>query len=140
MPQEIRTDENGFCIDGSRPENNLRNAIASFLHAFSPNCVVCNRETVMGLSDKNKNAFQVGHIVPGGKNRMGWIAGNLATMCRGCNSKIGDENVTNRIPFFKNANGIPAVWPTNKEMKEMFPAAIDENDEFDIVCDEILAM
>lgn len=134
----IRKDENGFAAEGSRPENILRNAIAMFLFTFSPNCVVCNRLTVMGLSDANKNAFQVGHIVPGGKKRMGWIAGNLATMCRSCNSRIGDIDLSSRIPDFKNANGIPATWPTNSEMKEMFPSEFVCDDEFDAICADIL--
>lgn len=134
----MRIDENGFAAEGSRPENILRNAIAEFLHSFSPNCVVCNRLTIVGLSDKHKNAFQVGHIVPGGKNRMGWIAGNLATMCRSCNSRIGDTNLSDRIPAFKNAKGIPAVWPTNSELKAMFPPAVNEDDEFDAICIDIL--
>ena len=94
----------------------------------------------MGLSDKAHNAFQIGHIVPGGKNRMGWIAGNLATMCRACNSFIGDTDCTPFIPRFKNVNGIPLSWPTNSELKEMFPAIVENGAAESIaICEEIFS-
>jgi len=136
----MQKDQNGFAIGNSRPENVLRNAIAAFLFTFSSRCVVCNKETVRGLSDTAHNAFQVGHIVPGGTKRNGWIAGNLATMCRSCNSFIGDTDCTSFLPRFKNVAGIAMVWPTNNELKAMFPMiANNDSAESISICEEIFA-
>lgn len=127
-----------FATFGSRPNNILRNAIAAFLFAFSPNCVVCNKETEMGLSSKCHNAFQIGHIIPGGTKRLGWFAGNLATMCRECNEYIGDRDCTPFIPLFKNAAGIPAIWPANNALiAEFGNVANNGSGESTTICKEI---
>lgn len=113
MTTTLRTDSNGFAIDGSRPDNITREAIAQFLYRYSGGrCVVCARMTVRGGDARKGTTFQVGHIVPGGKARKGWLAGNLATMCRRCNDRIGDRDVTPLIPSFRMREGIPAAWPT----------------------------
>lgn len=134
----VKVNAQGHATEGSRPTNSVRNALAAFLHFYSPQCVVCAKVTVIGLADSMHNAFQVGHIVPGGPKRMGWVAGNLATMCRACNNYIGDRDVTEFIPRFKNAEGIPSEWPSNKVLLEMFPVQQEEGAEESIrICEEI---
>jgi len=136
--QSIQTDSNGFASEGSRPDNVTREAIAQFLARYSNGrCVVCGLHTVRGGDARKGSTFQVGHITPGGKARKGWLAGNLATMCRRCNDRIGDRNVTALIPSFRYAQGIPTAWPTRAAM--VAAMVVTEGDNDDALRDEALA-
>lgn len=57
---------------------------------------------------------EVCHIVPGGRERKGWIAGNLAIGCRECNELDGGNLV--EFNSIKRADLIQMTWPERTEL------------------------
>jgi len=75
--------------------------------ASAGRCVVC--EQPITRIQGEPNSIEIGHLIPAraypsGKSRSGYVAGNLAAMCRSCNSAASD------FPWDKHLDMIRCDW------------------------------
>ena len=105
-------DANGYAAVGADPGGSPRAMLGQFLWEYANGkCVVCGEATRRGASPREWDRAEAGHIVPAGPKRSGYVPGNLANMCRACNSAIGDRDLTEYVGRFVYPDGIPTVWP-----------------------------
>ncbi len=114
LARTMPRDAAGFAGENtlSRPGSARWEAFTTFILDYCERvCVVCGENA----------ATVLGHIVPAGKNRRGYNAGNIAGMCVACNSSecIGDNDMTEAIPFFANPLGIPTAYPSFGSARKM---------------------
>lgn len=116
----IPRDADGNAAIGSRLPGNVRSAFADFIFSFSDyRCVVCGQDVIVGAEPNDPKRAELGHLVPGGPKRLGYVPGNIACECRACNAAGHNIDQSKWIHLFAIPEGIPTEWPTNRELLAM---------------------
>jgi len=100
----------------SRPEGNVRPGISQWILDYSNGlCAFCGEAS---------DALEIGHIVSGGNGntRVGWVAGNLGSVCRTCNLVDSDNGFVVAFETIMRPDLIPTVWPKRCEWAGMTDA------------------
>lgn len=101
-------------VKAARPHSDIRTALAKFLWEYANGiCVFCDTP----VSPDGSNMC---HIVSSGgpKVRRGYVAGNLANGCKGCNDRHALE-FPHYVPLseVKRPELVPVVWPLDKVLR-----------------------
>lgn len=94
---------------GSRPNTDPRSGLFAFLKDYANGiCAFC------GQADENGEAC---HIVSGGKNRRGYVPGNLGYGCRACNEIDAEYGEIVSFESIRRPDLIPTEWPGMPELR-----------------------
>jgi hypothetical protein len=118
-----RADELIRATRDRRGGSTLKN-LRAYLHAYAQGlCVVCEQPTI--LAQGEDNSAEIGHLIPASiysasAERAGYLPGNLAVMCKCCNSSAKD------FPFHLHldkirADLVPTEWPIDIGQKKYIP-------------------
>lgn len=116
---------------GGSTIKNLR----AYLHTYSGGlCVVCEQETI--LAQGEDDSAEIGHIIPAStygssSARAGYLPGNVAVMCKCCNSSAKDFPFHLHLESIR-ADLIPTEWPTDIGQKKYIPRSEHSRNAWEI--------
>lgn len=105
---------------GGSTLKNLR----AFLHTYANGlCVVCEQETI--LAQGEDRSAEIAHIIPASTycasaTRSGYLPGNVAIMCKSCNSAAADFPFHLHLEMIRD-DLIPTEWPKDIGQKKYIP-------------------